>query len=63
MWLDEVLVNLEQAGCIISGVKSYFYKNKIIVVGYYCNKKGQYLKKLKVAKIIYWKDCKDIISA
>jgi len=40
MWLDGVLADLEQAGCIISGAKSYFYKDEIIVVGYHCNGKG-----------------------
>ena len=40
IWLDGVLVDLEQARYIILGAKSYFYKDKIIVVGYYCNRKG-----------------------
>jgi len=48
-----VLADLEQARYIILGVKSYFYKDKIIVVGYYCNGKGRYLEELKVAKIVY----------
>jgi len=48
---------------MILGAKSHFYKDKIIVVSYRCNKKKQYLKELKVAKIIYWKDCEDIILA
>jgi len=34
-------------------VKSHLYKNKIIIISYRCNKKGQYLEKLKVIKIIY----------
>ena len=63
MWLDGVLADLEQARCIILGVKSYFYKNKIIVVGYRYNRKGRYLEELKVTKIVYWRDCEDIISA
>jgi len=53
IWLDGVLVDLEQARYIILGAKSYFYKDKIIVVGYRCNGKGRYLEELKVAKIIY----------
>ena len=53
IWLDRVLIDLERARCIILGVKSHFCKDKIIVVGYYYNRKGQYLKKLKVTKIIY----------
>jgi hypothetical protein len=40
IWLDGVLADLEQAGCIILGAKSYFYKDKIIVVSYRCNRKG-----------------------
>jgi len=48
-----VLADLERARCTILGVKSYFYKDKIIVVSYRYNEKGQYLKELKVAKIIY----------
>jgi len=48
---------------MISGAKSYFCKNKIIVVGYCCNGKGRYLEELKVVKIIYWRDCKDVMSA
>ena len=53
IWLDRVLIDLEQAGYTILGVKSYFYKDKIIVVSYYYNRKGRYLEELKVAKIIY----------
>ena len=58
-----MFADLEQARYIILGVKSYFYKDEIIVVSYYYNGKGQYLEELKVAKIIYWRDYKDIISA
>ena len=61
--LDRVLIDLERAKYTILGAKSYFYKDKIIVVSYRYNRKGQYLEELKVAKIIYQKDCKDIISA
>ena len=61
--LDGVLTNLERARYIVLGAKSYFYKDKIIVVGYRYNGKGRYLEELKVAKIIYQKDCKDVISA
>jgi len=53
MWLNRVLTDLEQAKYIILGAKSHFCKDKIIVVSYHCNSKGQYLKKLKVAKIVY----------
>jgi len=53
IWLDRVLADLERAGYIILGAKSYFCKDKIIVVGYRCNRKGWYLEKLKFAKIIY----------
>ena len=61
--LDGVLTDLEQARYTILGVKSYFCKDKIIVVGYRYNRKGRYPKELKVTKIIFWKDCKDIILA
>ena len=61
--LDGVLTNLERARYTVLGVKSYFYKDKIIVVSYRYNRKGQYLEELKVAKIIYQKDYKDIILA
>jgi CTP:phosphocholine cytidylyltransferase-like protein len=54
---------LEQARYIILGVKSYFYKDKIIVVGYRYNRKGRYLEELKVVKIVYWRDYKNITSA
>ena len=40
IWLDRVLADLEQARCIILGVKSYFCKDEIIVVGYRYNRKG-----------------------
>jgi len=53
IWLDRVLTDLERARCTILGVKSYFYKDEIVVVGYRYNKKGRYLEELKVAKIIY----------
>jgi hypothetical protein len=63
IWLDGVLTDLEQARYTILGVKSYFCKDKIIVVSYRYNGKGQYLEELKVAKIVYWRDCEDITSA
>ena len=53
IWLDGVLADLERARCTILGVKSYFYKDKIIVVSYRYNRKGRYLEELKVIKIIY----------
>jgi hypothetical protein len=53
VWLDGVLIDLERARYTILGVKSYFYKDEIIVVSYRYNRKGQYLKELKVVKIIY----------
>jgi len=53
VWLDRVLADLKQARCTILGVKSHFYKDKIIVVSYCYNGKEQYLEELKVAKIIY----------
>ena len=63
VWLDRVLTDLEQARCTILGIKSYFCKDKIIVVGYRYNRKGRYPEELKVTKIIYWKDCEDTTSA
>jgi len=48
-----VLTDLERAGYIILGAKSYFYKDEIIVVSYRCNSKGQYPEELKVVKIVY----------
>ena len=53
IWLNKVLTDLKQTRCIILGIKSYFYKNEIIVVGYHYNRKGWYPEELKVAKIIY----------
>jgi len=53
IWLDRVLADLERARCIILGAKSYFCKDKIIVVGYRYNRKGRYPEELKVVKIIY----------
>ena len=38
--LDGVLADLEQARYTILGVKSYFYKDKIVVVSYHYNRKG-----------------------
>ena len=61
--LDRVLADLERARYTILGAKSYFYKDKIIVVGYRYNRKGQYPEELKVVKIVYWRDCEDILSA
>ena len=40
IWLNRVLTDLERARYTILGAKSYFYKDEIIVVGYYCNRKG-----------------------
>ena len=61
--LDRVLANLERARYTVLGVKSYFCEDKIIVVSYRYNRKGRYPEELKVAKIIYQKDCEDIILA
>ena len=61
--LDRVLIDLERARYTILGAKSYFCKDKIIVVSYHYNRKGRYLEELKVAKIIYQKDYKDVILA
>jgi len=63
VWLDGVLADLERAGCTISGAKSHFCKDEIVVVGYRCNGKGRYPEESKVAKIIYWRDCEDVTSA
>ena len=52
VWLDRVLIDLERARYIILGVKSYFCKDKIIVVSYCYNGKERYLEELKVIKII-----------
>jgi len=40
IWLDKMLVNLKQAKYIILSAKSHFYKDKIIIINYCCNKKG-----------------------
>ena len=53
IWLDRVLADLERARYTILGVKSYFCKDKIIVVSYRYNRKGRYLEELKVVKIVY----------
>ena len=53
MWLNRVLTDLKQTRYTILGAKSHFYKDKIIVVSYYCNGKEWYLKKSKIIKIIY----------
>ena len=55
-------MDLERARYIILGVKSHFYKDKIVVVSYRYNRKGRYPEELKVVKIVYWRDYKDIIS-
>ena len=59
-WLDTVLADLERVGCTISSAKSQFCMPKIVIVGYLCNGNRQLLEALKVAKIILWKECKDI---
>ena len=53
IWLDGVLTDLKRARYTILGIKSYFYKDKIIVVNYRYNRKGRYLEELKVVKIVY----------
>ena len=63
IWLDRVLANLERARYTVLGVKSYFCEDKIIVVSYRYNRKGRYLEELKVAKIVYQKDYKDVMLA
>ena len=51
--LNKVLIYLERAKYIVLGVKFCFYKDKIIVVSYYYNRKRPYLEELKITKIIY----------
>jgi len=38
IWLDSVFADLEQARYTILGIKSHFYKDKIIIISYYYNK-------------------------
>ena len=39
MWLNKVLTDLKQAKYTISGIKSHFCKDKIIIINYCCNSK------------------------
>ena len=40
IWLNGVLIDLKQVKYIISGIKSYFCKDKIIIINYCYNRKG-----------------------
>jgi Reverse transcriptase (RNA-dependent DNA polymerase) len=46
--LDKVMVNLERAGCTISGEKSQFCMPGIKIVGYACDSEGRHPESAKV---------------
>ena len=62
-WLDSVLVDLERAGCTISGEKSQFCMPGIKIVGFVCDSEGRRPDSSKVIKLLEWDPCMDVRSA
>lgn len=61
--LDAVLANLERAGVTISGEKSRFCVRGMKVVGYVCDADGRHPESAKVAKILEWREPRNISEA
>ena len=59
-WLDAVLVDLEKAGCTISGEKSQFCVAGLKIVGFVCDSDGRSPETAKVIKILEWPSCRDV---
>ncbi len=53
-WLDEILADLERAGCTISGAKSQFCMADIRIIGYLYDIEGRHPDTTKVIKILEW---------
>jgi hypothetical protein len=52
--MDGILINLERAGCTISGVKSQFCIPKLRVMGFIYDILKRYPNTFKIIKIIEW---------
>jgi hypothetical protein len=57
--MDQVLADIERAGATISGHKSDFGFDSMIVVGYQVDKYGQHPDQKKIDKIMRWPPCRD----
>lgn len=58
--LDKVLVNVELAGCTISGPKSKWCQNEAVIVGYLCGTNGRKPDNIKIQKILEWTTCANV---
>jgi hypothetical protein len=60
MWLNDVLADLERAGCIILGPKSQFCMPRIRIVSFVCDYLEKHPNFAKVIKIIEWAESLDV---
>lgn len=63
MWLNEVLANIERAGCIISDLKSQFCMPELKIVGYVTDSEWRHPNVAKVLKVIDWPESMNATSA
>jgi len=62
-WLDEILADLEYAGCTILGAKSQFCMAGIRIIGYLCDIEDRHPDTAKIIKILEWLYCDSVIEA
>ena len=61
--IDCILVSIELMKAKIAEEKSYWCQNNIIVVRFICDYDDQYLKTIKIVKIVEWLLCMNITEA
>ena len=61
--IDCILVSIELAEAKIMREKLYWCQNDIIVIRFVCNYNDQHSKTAKIAKIVKWSSCTNIIEA
>ncbi|KAK6215417.1 putative gag-pol poly protein [Colletotrichum tabaci] len=58
--IDRVLVNVELAGCTVSGAKSQWCQTSAVIVGYLCGTEGRRPDQAKILKILEWDKCNSV---
>ena len=61
--IDHILVSIELAEAKITEEKLYWCQNDIIVVEFVCDYNNQHSETAKIAKIVKWLSCTNIIEA
>ena len=61
--LDEVLADIERAGGTISGFRSAFVCEGVMIVAFICDSEGRHPVAEKVRKIVEWPACRNVTEA